>query len=156
MLDNFKNKDFLISICVGFLFLLASLVVNSYAVEYATDSISNPVTDIVLSNTRVYDVDGILVYGSNSYGCIHNYCLHNKDSKYSLCFKEFCTLYSYSIILPISYSYQPIPISCCYNPEFFLVLPIYFIVYLPEMICFFLDIQGFLSFWLYFLELSNT
>lgn len=64
MLNLFKNRDFLISIAIGFIFLIASLVINSYAVEYATDSISNSVTDIVLSNTRVYDVDAIFVYGA--------------------------------------------------------------------------------------------
>ena len=37
---------------------------NAFAVNYADKSISNSVTDIVLSNTRVYNVDGIFVYGA--------------------------------------------------------------------------------------------
>ncbi len=43
--------------------LIVSLVVNFYAGMYATLSASNAVTDIVLSNIRVYDVDGIFIYG---------------------------------------------------------------------------------------------
>ena len=42
----------------------ASLVVNYYAGQYATLKESGPVTDLILSNIRVYDVDGIFVYGS--------------------------------------------------------------------------------------------
>ena len=34
-----------------------------YAAQYATISASNSVTDIVLSNTRVYNVDGFFVFG---------------------------------------------------------------------------------------------
>ena len=43
--------------------LLGSLVVNFYAGTYATEKASNSVTDIVLSNTRVYDLDGFFVFG---------------------------------------------------------------------------------------------
>ncbi|HEY4477149.1 MAG TPA: phosphatase PAP2-related protein [Candidatus Paceibacterota bacterium] len=41
-----------------------SLIFNFYAGSYATDSASNPVTDIVLNNIRTYDVDGIFIYGT--------------------------------------------------------------------------------------------
>jgi hypothetical protein len=43
--------------------LFGSLIINFYAGTYATESASNPVTDIVLSNTRVYDLDGFFVFG---------------------------------------------------------------------------------------------
>lgn len=43
---------------------LASTIVNYYAGTYATREASNFVTDIVLSNTPVFDVDGVFVYGS--------------------------------------------------------------------------------------------
>ncbi|OGF26942.1 hypothetical protein A2477_04195 [Candidatus Falkowbacteria bacterium RIFOXYC2_FULL_47_12] len=60
----FKNKKFSFAVVAAALLLAASLVVNYYAVLYAEERASNPVTDIVLSNTRVYDVDGTFVYGS--------------------------------------------------------------------------------------------
>lgn len=47
----------------AFLFVL-SCIVNFYASSYATREVSKSVTDIVLSNTRIYDVGGIFVYGA--------------------------------------------------------------------------------------------
>lgn len=41
-----------------------SLVVNNYAITYATDRASNPVTDLILSNIPVFDVDAFFVYGA--------------------------------------------------------------------------------------------
>lgn len=60
----FKNPGFLASSLLSLGMLLASLIINFVAGTYATEKISNSVTDIILSNTRVYDVDGIFVYGS--------------------------------------------------------------------------------------------
>ena len=58
------NRQFLSS-CLFSSFLLAgSAVVNFYADNYANESASRSVTDIVLSNIRVYDVDSIFVYGT--------------------------------------------------------------------------------------------
>lgn len=42
----------------------ASVAVVFDAIAYATASVSNPVTDIVLSNIPVFDVDGLFVYGT--------------------------------------------------------------------------------------------
>lgn len=58
-----RNKNFLFSAGLGLVFLLASFVVNYYAGIYATESASSSVTDIILSNTPVFDVDGIFIYG---------------------------------------------------------------------------------------------
>ncbi len=60
----FKNKDFLTSVFFGFVLLFGSLLVNFYAGVYANERASNSVTDIVLSNTQVYDLDQIFVYGT--------------------------------------------------------------------------------------------
>src|SRR3989338_4711337 len=60
---HFQNKDFLVSFISSILILLASLVVNFYAALYATEKAGNAVTDIILDNIRVYDVDGIFIYG---------------------------------------------------------------------------------------------
>jgi hypothetical protein len=48
---------------VGFLFLILSLCANYIAGTYATERASNAVTDIILSNIPVFDVDTIFVYG---------------------------------------------------------------------------------------------
>ncbi len=58
-----QNRGFLISLGVGFLFLLASIVITYFAIIYATERSSAPVTDFILSNIRVFDVDGIFFYG---------------------------------------------------------------------------------------------
>jgi hypothetical protein len=60
----FTNKKFLIAFFSAAILLVASLVVQYHASFYVTRSISEPVTDIVLSNTRVWDVGGIFVWGA--------------------------------------------------------------------------------------------
>lgn len=60
----FKDAEFLFSYISSVLLLVISLFVNYYAGIYATVRESNPVTDIILSNTRAYDVDGIFIYGA--------------------------------------------------------------------------------------------
>ena len=67
MMDKYKtalsDKKFMGAALASFALFLVSLVINFYAGIYATQSASNPVTDIVLSNIRVYDVDLIFIYG---------------------------------------------------------------------------------------------
>jgi hypothetical protein len=62
--SHLTDKNFLISLIIGMILLLGSLVINFYAGMYATEKASNSVTDIILSNIRVYDVDGIFIYGA--------------------------------------------------------------------------------------------
>ena len=59
----FSNKRFVASVFVAFLLLIAGLVINFYAGEYAAASANNSVTDIILDNIPVFDVDGTFVYG---------------------------------------------------------------------------------------------
>lgn len=61
---SFGNKIFLSAFFSGLLLFIASLFVNFYAGVYATESASNAVTDIILSNIPLYDVDTIFVYGT--------------------------------------------------------------------------------------------
>ena len=58
-----NNKEFMKTALLSVALLVISLIINFYAGVYATEKASNPVTDIILSNIRVYDVDGIFVYG---------------------------------------------------------------------------------------------
>lgn len=61
--EHLTNKRFIFSMCAGLMSLFATLVISYYAGLYATERASNSVTDIILSNIRVFDVDGIFVYG---------------------------------------------------------------------------------------------
>ena len=61
---HYKDRDFLISFFTAILFLAISLIINFYAGQYATESASSSVTDIVLSNIRVFDVGYIFTYGA--------------------------------------------------------------------------------------------
>ncbi len=62
-LSHFGNRQFVVSFLVSLGFLIISLAISFYASNYALDKASNPVTDIILSNTRVYDVDWSFIYG---------------------------------------------------------------------------------------------
>ena len=60
----FSNRYFILSLALAVAMLLASLVIDYHAGTYATEkAIGGPVPDIILSNIRVYDVDGIFLYG---------------------------------------------------------------------------------------------
>ena len=59
-----KSGHFWSSWISSLLLLAATLGVNYYSGQYATERASSPVTDIILSNVRVYDVDLIFVYGA--------------------------------------------------------------------------------------------
>ena len=61
---HFTQKKFIYSMIIGWAFFIVSLIINYYAGTYATEKASSSVTDIILSNTRVYDVDGMFVYGA--------------------------------------------------------------------------------------------
>lgn len=57
--DPFARQATLTSLVV----LAVSLVVQYYAIAYATAVASNPATDIFLSNVPIWDIDGVYVYG---------------------------------------------------------------------------------------------
>ncbi|MDO8576427.1 MAG: phosphatase PAP2-related protein [bacterium] len=58
------QQEFRVSVLLSVLTFIASLITVFYAIGYATESASNAVTDIILSNTPVYDVGGLFVYGT--------------------------------------------------------------------------------------------
>lgn len=61
---HFLNPEFVRPFVAAALMLIAANIINFYAGTYATDHASSSVTDIILSNTRVHDVDWLFVYGS--------------------------------------------------------------------------------------------
>lgn len=58
-----RDRQFLISCGIAFVMLAVAFVANFYVGLYAVERASNPVTDIILSNIPVFDVDGIFIYG---------------------------------------------------------------------------------------------
>ncbi len=60
----FSERGLPISTLISLVLLLCSAVINFYAGVYAAERASNSVTDLILSNIRTYDLDGIFVYGS--------------------------------------------------------------------------------------------
>lgn len=62
--DHFSDKNYRQTFLVGALFLIISFFANLYSTIYATYASSGSVADIILSNTRVYDVDLLFVYGT--------------------------------------------------------------------------------------------
>jgi len=58
-----SNKSFVLSTIIGFVLLILSLIINYYAGLYATEKASLAVTDIILSNIPVFNVDEIFIYG---------------------------------------------------------------------------------------------
>ncbi len=61
--DFWSRADFVISAVTGVLFLLLSLVINWYAGMYAAINASNSVTDIILKNIPVMNVEFIFTEG---------------------------------------------------------------------------------------------
>ncbi len=62
-MQRLKDKYFMRSLFTGAVLLVVSYVIQTYAVAFANASASNSVTDIILSNTPVFDVDVFFVYG---------------------------------------------------------------------------------------------
>ena len=59
----FTDRQYRFSFVLAVFMLLLSLLANSNAITYATEKASNSVTDVVLDNVPLVDVDGISVYG---------------------------------------------------------------------------------------------
>jgi membrane-associated phospholipid phosphatase len=62
--EHFSDKSFLASLFIAIILFTTSLFINYYAGNYASESVSNYVTDIILSNTQVYSLDEIFIYGT--------------------------------------------------------------------------------------------
>lgn len=60
----FRERGYWLSFGAGLALLVAGIEATSLATAYATLSASDSVTDIILSNTPVYDVDILFVYGA--------------------------------------------------------------------------------------------
>jgi hypothetical protein len=61
--EYLKNKYFVRSSVFGLFFLIFGFIVSYWSALYATEKQSSAVTDIILSNTPIYNVADIFVYG---------------------------------------------------------------------------------------------
>jgi hypothetical protein len=59
-----RRHDFRVSALLSVAFLALGFTANLYAIHFASDHASNSVTDIILSNTPVFKVDGLFIYGT--------------------------------------------------------------------------------------------
>ena len=62
--NYFTDKKFLASFFTGVAILVISLIIQFFASNYVSRSVSEPVTDIFLSNIGPYDVSTIFIWGA--------------------------------------------------------------------------------------------
>ncbi len=58
------NRTFIVSTGFSIIMLVFAFIINFYSVTYTNATVSNSVTDVILSNTPVYDLDGFFVNGA--------------------------------------------------------------------------------------------
>ncbi len=72
------NREFWLSTLTGILLFALSVIASFYAITYATERASNSVTDLVLSNTPIFDLNALMVVGTLLLiACITFLFLHN-------------------------------------------------------------------------------
>ncbi|MEY4747712.1 MAG: hypothetical protein RLZZ416_761 [Candidatus Parcubacteria bacterium] len=59
-----RTREFRSSVLVATLALVAAWFINYFAIRFATEHASNAVTDVILSNIPVFEVDALFVYGT--------------------------------------------------------------------------------------------
>src|SRR3989344_8009446 len=61
--ECYASASYITTFASGAVLFLSSSIAYFYSAIYATEKASNYVTDIILSNTRVFEVDGTFLYG---------------------------------------------------------------------------------------------
>lgn len=92
--EYMRDSPLLRSSLAGVVFLAVALVANHYAGLYAFESASNAVTDIILSNIRVYDVDGIFIYGPLVFWAFVTYLLIRRPATIPFTLKSLAVFVS--------------------------------------------------------------
>ncbi len=62
-IDCWKHRSFVVSGVVAGILFLAAVAISNLANQYATLHGTIPVSDLILSNIRVFDVDAVVIYG---------------------------------------------------------------------------------------------
>lgn len=75
---HIKDRQFVYSLVLSLVFLVGAMTLNFLAGTYAAERASNSVSDIILSNIPVFNVDNIFVYGPIIFWVIVSiYCLRH-------------------------------------------------------------------------------
>lgn len=59
-----RDREFRVATFKGLALCCVGIILNTLGSIYATERASNYVSDLILSNTRAYDLDGLFVYGA--------------------------------------------------------------------------------------------
>ena len=89
--SHFAQKRFVISLVASLGLLVVSLFASFYASVYAAAKASNAVTDLILSNIRVYDVDWPFIYGILIFWIIASLILLNEPRRIPFSLKAIAT-----------------------------------------------------------------
>ncbi len=89
---HWSDRSFLKSATLATVLLLISLVINYFAGSYATQRASNSVSDLILSNIRVFDVDGFFVYGAFLFWGFMGFLFLLEPQKIPFAFKSIALL----------------------------------------------------------------
>jgi len=65
--ESWFDRHFRFSAPVAIIAFIGALFVNFWAIHQATNNASNSVTDIILSNIPVFEVDGLFIYGTAAF-----------------------------------------------------------------------------------------
>ena len=116
----FSNREFIIITLEAFSILILSIIANFYTALYASERASNYVTDIILSNISVYDVDGIFVYGPLiMWTLVIFLCLH-KPSRIPFTLKSIALFVLIRSVFTSLTHISPFPDQIIINPESFI------------------------------------
>ena len=116
----FKERRVFRSIVLPFILLVGSLVINFYAGTYATEKASNSVTDIILSNIRVFDVDIIFIYGPVVFWGFVSFLLLRDPKKFSFTVKSIALFILIRSVFITLTHIGPFPTRIEVNPASFI------------------------------------
>ncbi|MDD5721127.1 MAG: phosphatase PAP2-related protein [Candidatus Pacebacteria bacterium] len=115
----FSDKKFIISFLSGMVLLAASLVTQFYISIYVNRSASSSVTDIILSNTRVYDVSVIFVWGAILLVAIGAFIALNKPNRAPFLMKSIAVFtFIRSVFISLTHI-SPFPTRVVIDSPFF-------------------------------------
>lgn len=116
---HFSNRDFVISFLGGLFLLGLSLVVQFFINDYVTRSISEPVTDIILSNIRVYEVGWIFVWGAILLTCVGAFVIFKKVNYAPFVIKSVALFTLIRSVFVSLTHISPFPVRATINSVFF-------------------------------------
>ncbi len=99
---HWQERDFFISGTIGFLLLAFSFYLNNIANNYIKTLPDTTVSDLILSNTRVYNVNFVLTYGVLLFAIISFVMVLNDPASIPFLFKSMALFITVRAIFMIS------------------------------------------------------